>query len=132
MVRDPVGDPLSHSFALAPGPLAPRSARASVAELPWIPPRLLEAATLLLSELVTNSVRHAGLRPGDTIDVRVEWNGRRLRVEVSDPGPGFVPPAMPRGRLPRPGGLGLVIVDRLANRWSVRRQPRTSVRFELL
>jgi anti-sigma regulatory factor (Ser/Thr protein kinase) len=53
-----------------------------------------------------------------------------LRAEVSDPGPGFVPRER-AGELDDPGGWGLVLVDRLAERWGVHNDERTSVWFEL-
>jgi two-component sensor histidine kinase len=37
---------------------------------------------LAVSELVTNSVRHAGLAPDDLIRITVDWSGARLKVRV--------------------------------------------------
>jgi anti-sigma regulatory factor (Ser/Thr protein kinase) len=56
-----------------------------------------------------------------------------VRIEVSDGGAGFVPPKRPAPRLDaeEPGGWGLVLVDRLADRWGVARDEGTSVWFEL-
>jgi anti-sigma regulatory factor (Ser/Thr protein kinase) len=74
-----------------------------------------------VSELVTNSVRHAGLRPRDPIRLRVETSARALRLAVSDPGGGFganVPEPAPKG----PGGWGLFLTERLADRWGVERE----------
>lgn len=65
---------------------------------------------LVVSELVTNSVRHGS---SDGIDVKVSAGNGRIRVEVSDNGPGFAADA-PRGE-----GLGLAIVERLADRWGM-------------
>jgi anti-sigma regulatory factor (Ser/Thr protein kinase) len=86
---------------------------------------------LLVSELVTNSVRHARLRPPDTIRLRVEVSDRLLRVGVTDPGEGFgadiLEPAV-RG----PGGWGLFLTERLADRWGVDRESGwTTVWLEL-
>jgi integral membrane sensor domain MASE1/anti-sigma regulatory factor (Ser/Thr protein kinase) len=78
-------------------------------------------ASLLVSELVTNCVRHAQLRPGDRIRLQVELSEEVLRVEVSDPGEGFaanVPEPAGRG----PGGWGLFLTERLADRWGVDRE----------
>jgi anti-sigma regulatory factor (Ser/Thr protein kinase) len=44
---------------------------------------LLEQATLLVSELVTNSVRHGSLRPDQEIELIVVTSPQRLRVEVA-------------------------------------------------
>lgn len=76
---------------------------------------LHDDVALLVSELVTNAVRHAGVGPKDPIALRVAAWPRRVRVEVSDRG-SF------SGREPRPrsdgaSGWGLYLVDRLADRW---------------
>jgi len=74
-----------------------------------------EPARLLVSEVVTNSVRHAGLGPEDKIELEVSAAPSTVRVEVADPGPGFEPPKeRPRGV---EGGFGLFFVDELADRW---------------
>src|SRR2546427_5486245 len=49
-----------------------------------LPTTLIEDAKLLVSELVTNSIRHAGLGPEDDIVIAVSWSGRVLRVIVWD------------------------------------------------
>ena len=88
-----------------------------------LPGQLAQDALLLISELVTNSVRHAGLGPDDLIDVTVDRSGSRLRVQVRDGGRGRRPaPASqsPESVRPRPGaesGWGLYLVDRLASCW---------------
>jgi anti-sigma regulatory factor (Ser/Thr protein kinase) len=92
--------------------------------------RTLEDARLLISELVTNSLRHASLRPDQQIEITLESDDRRFRVEVVDPGPGFVP--RPRTVDTPPGeGWGLYLVDRLASRWGARNDGATHVWFEL-
>ncbi|MBI4261539.1 MAG: ATP-binding protein [Actinobacteria bacterium] len=85
---------------------------------------------LLVSELVTNSIRHSGLGRGDEIVLEVSLSGNGVRVEVCDPGPGF--PA--RARVPTLGqtsGWGLFLVEQIAERWGVRANERTCVWFEL-
>ena len=113
----------------------PRSvvaARRAVNRLGTLAPEERADVALLVSELVTNSVRH-GAEAGDAIDVRARASSETVRVEVSDAGAGFVPPARPAPRLDDedPGGLGLVLVDRLADRWGVARDGGTSVWFEI-
>src|SRR5438445_6611614 len=49
-----------------------------------MPDTLIEDAKLLASELVTNSIRHAGLGPQDFIEIAVSWSRRVLRVIVWD------------------------------------------------
>ena len=74
-----------------------------------------EPVKLLVSEAVTNSVKHAGLEHGQKIELEV-WAGRsKVRVNVTDYGRGFNPEARAE-RGPR-GGFGLFLVDELADRW---------------
>jgi anti-sigma regulatory factor (Ser/Thr protein kinase) len=85
-----------------------------------LPTPLLEDARLLVSELVTNSIRHAGLDRDDRIRVLAEWSGTRLRVEVIDRNGVAEPPRRTELIRPDPGaesGWGLYLVDRLAVRW---------------
>jgi anti-sigma regulatory factor (Ser/Thr protein kinase) len=84
---------------------------------------------LLVSEVVTNAVRHANLAAGDAIELVVELNRRTLRVEVHDPGGGFVPSA-PAPDPTRPSGWGLYLVAELADRWGVDSDETTLVWFE--
>jgi anti-sigma regulatory factor (Ser/Thr protein kinase) len=85
---------------------------------------------LLVSELVTNAVRHADLRAGDMIRLVVDLADHALRVEVHDPGGGFVPSAPSPDPL-RPSGWGLFLVAELADRWGVDSEDATLVWFEL-
>ena len=64
-----------------------------------IPPDILEDAKVLVSELVGNSVKHAGLSVDDHVHVTAEWSGERLRVTVHD----RVRPSTPRPSPPRSG-----------------------------
>jgi anti-sigma regulatory factor (Ser/Thr protein kinase) len=84
---------------------------------------------LVVSELVTNAVRHGPSGPGD-IELIVEVGGDVARVEVSDAGQGFRPPTGPP-EPPDEGGWGLVVVDRLALRWGVQGGRFTRVWAEL-
>ena len=81
---------------------------------------------LLISELVTNSVRHAGLDATQPLQLSVQTDGDTVRVAVRDPGPGFEPPPPP----PTPahvGGWGLVLVDQLAERWGIEHDGEANV-----
>ena len=59
----------------------------------------------------------------------VELDRRTLRVEVHDPGGGFVPSA-PAPDPTRPSGWGLYLVAELAARWGVDSDATTLVWFE--
>ena len=75
---------------------------------------------MLVSELVGNSVKHAGLSVDDHVHVTAEWSGERLRVTVHDRVRPSTPPPVAAAIRPRPGadsGWGLFIVDRVSSRW---------------
>ena len=95
-----------------------------------IPDSRMRDVRLLISELVTNAVRHADLDSGDAIDLVIDIADQMLRVEVHDPGGGFVP-STPSPDPARPSGWGLYLVAELADRWGVDSDDRTRVWFEL-
>jgi anti-sigma regulatory factor (Ser/Thr protein kinase) len=78
-------------------------------------------AALVVSELLSNAIRHAAPLIGT--QVRVTWtlDHDELRVAVSDAGDG----PLPRITEPAPnapGGRGLGIVETLSDRWGVLRE----------
>jgi anti-sigma regulatory factor (Ser/Thr protein kinase) len=98
---------------------APRGARHSLdALIGSVPPALLMDLRILMSEFVTNTVRHSGRAEGDPITVRVERVDEHVRIEVEDGGTGFAP-VFKTPDPSRSDGWGLYIVDRLADRWGV-------------
>lgn len=80
-----------------------------------------DTLALLVSELVTNSIRHAGLRPGDPIDVQTKDNAGRVRLSVHDGGLGFDRSAVGEPDPRASDGRGLVIVAALSETWGVDR-----------
>src|SRR5215217_249239 len=68
-----------------------------------LPSGKLEDVRLVVSELVTNSVLHAGLSPDDQIWLSVEASAVSVGGSVCGPGPRFRKPAI-RGRGPDFGG----------------------------
>ena len=97
--------------------------------LPPIRPACLDTLRLLVSEVVTNAIRH-GPRGSDAATImRVEILGDRVRVEIEDTGGGFSPPGPPKAD--GSGGWGLFLVDELADRWGIRDGPPTRVWFEV-
>jgi anti-sigma regulatory factor (Ser/Thr protein kinase) len=106
--------------AIPLGVQAPAAARSVVAE--WlagqVAPCVLETALLLVSELVTNSVRHSGLPEGEEVVVRVDLWRDGCRLEVEDPGRAGVIAPQPQDLLDG-GGIGLHLVQMLSERWGV-------------
>ena len=75
---------------------------------------ILENVRLLVTELVTNSVRHA---QASDIELLVVVSRTRVHVEVANPGGGFEP--RPSGPEDSETGWGLFLVDRLSDDWGV-------------
>lgn len=94
-------------------------------------PEKLEDVRLIVSELVTNSVRHAGLSPDEEISLTVVISDESVRGRVCDPGPGFEKPSEPRPRTDLSGGWGLPILERISDRWGVERNGCACVWFEI-
>ncbi|MDH4113368.1 MAG: ATP-binding protein [Actinomycetota bacterium] len=123
--------PESFTIELAATPDTVGVARAQIDRLAGaLSDQTMEDARLLVSELVTNSLRHASLSPDQTIGLSFTLLDRSLRVEVRDPGPGFSP-AIRGTRSTDDAGWGLFLVARLANRWGVHHDGGNSVWFEL-
>lgn len=116
-------------LSLEGGPEAAVKARRALARLrSEVDAPTLESLRLLVTELVSNSVRHAG---APTVDLLVLVSRPAVRVEVTDRGPGF-DPYQHRPDRDREGGWGLFLVERLADRWGVAREGLgTRVWFEL-
>ena len=100
------------SLRLAPDPAAIVVGRRAIAELP-LEAKAKALAKLAASELITNSLEHAGLGRTDVIELRTEVAADHVRVSVCDPGPG------PSRRMRM--GLGLKVVERATDRWGVDR-----------
>ena len=104
-------------------PEAAGDARRSIAALP-VGADVREKLALLVSELVTNSVRHAGLSPDDAITLRITNRGGRIRVAIRDGGKGFAldpRELLGRARDSADEGRGLQIVDDVADAWGADR-----------
>jgi anti-sigma regulatory factor (Ser/Thr protein kinase) len=130
-VRTPMTTELSASFA--GGAYAAATARRALGGLgDLVSHRRLDDIALLVSELVTNSVRHGGADEDDRLELSAHRDGDRLRIEVADRGPGFDPGPALRRADDEIGGWGLILVERLADRWGVDRDDdATVVWFEL-
>ena len=89
----------------------------------------LEDVRLLLTELITNALRHAGVGPGDEIGVKAEVSEGSVRIEVHDPGRDG--PVKMRTPGAQTGGYGLFLVERLTSEWGVERRDGTTVWAEL-
>lgn len=121
MATRPATETSRLEIELATTPMPVRVARAHTARLcrHWGVTDLIPAAELIVSELVTNAVRH-GARGQDRVTLTVSLTGRSLAIEVADPDP-----AGPTLRHPGPweeGGRGTLLVAAHSDRWGWRRQ----------
>lgn len=115
-------------------PRAVRAARRALDPLSeYIGEEALQELHLLVSELVSNAVRHTGLDSSNAVGVEVTVEPSILRALVSDPGPGFDLAAVPKPDPERVGGWGLYLVEQMTDRWGVERDDgaRTRVWFEI-
>jgi sigma-B regulation protein RsbU (phosphoserine phosphatase) len=89
---------------------------------------LLDEALLLVTELVTNAVIHAGT----DIELTIETSVHGVRVEVVDRSPGSLPIVKGAPGETREGGRGIFLLDALAAEWGTRHFGHgKSVWFEL-
>jgi len=120
---------MQFSFQFPPAEDAPAQARAALEVFDQIlSPEVLEDLQLVVSELVTNSVKF-GPQRNITLSLQVGTDGL-VQGEVIDQGDGE------RAKIemnPEPtieGGWGLHLVDRVSQRWGIR-EGSTHVWFEV-
>lgn len=82
--------------------------------------RMLFRIRVLLTEAISNSILFgASGDPGRKVRIEALVNDRRIRLEVTDDGPGFDPSEVPDPTLPnrlgRPIGRGLFLIRSLAD-----------------
>jgi anti-anti-sigma factor len=127
-------EPCALRLDLDPAPTAAAAARAALRGLlpdDFAPAVERELLALLVSEVVTNAIKHAG-PPQRGIEFGVEVNPTHTRVVVTDGGPGFERTAQRRSPGFGPGGYGIFLLDSEASRWGTERAPSGfSVWFEL-
>src|SRR4051794_40128431 len=98
-------------LTLEPTPQAAAKARIALDDLESeLGTALLKDLRLMVSELVTNSIRHTAPDRLDTVKLCAWLYENRFRIEVSDAGPGFEA-VVTAGREDEPGGWGLYIVQ---------------------
>ncbi len=77
----------------------------------WGLSALDDAVSLLVTELVTNGVRHAGT----TLELVLSFDGACLRIAVTDGDPR--PPVARNRQELTVGGWGLTLIDALSTEW---------------
>jgi len=94
-------------------------ARAGATELEVEDEACRQALLIVVSELVTNAIRHGGLGADEYLTLCVTRLRDRIRVEVIDRGAGFDRQCATAIEPSVHGGFGLRIVTELSERWGV-------------
>ena len=110
---------------LGSGPDAAAQARRAIAKLRQdLDPPLMETMRLLVTELITNAVRHTDC---DTVVLKIAIGRSAVLTEVCDDGPAFDPQPSDS----EDDGWGLFLVERLAEDWGVKTNGSKRVWFRL-
>ena len=123
------GERMTRTLDALPGAVAEGRRWAAGVTRGLLDPDQAQSLRLIVSELVTNALRHGA--DGERIDLAVTPKPEFLCVQVTDDGPGIAP--RPRALdTDEEGGFGLFFVEQLTRRWGVTRENRrTRVWFEL-
>jgi anti-sigma regulatory factor (Ser/Thr protein kinase) len=81
---------------------------------------VVDTAELLVSELVSNAIRHTRAR---SVRIALARDGPRVRVGVEDPDGHLVGPPPPVPSVNFLHGRGLWLIDQLASRWGSHPRP---------
>ena len=92
-----------------------------------IDPAVLPDVRLIVSELITNSVKYGGEGP---VRLEVEASPESVRAEIIDQGVGFTPVERDKEDLDKVGGWGLHLTEQLTSRWGTY-EGSTHVWFEI-
>ena len=111
---------------------AVRTARDATAVVdPELTPARQEDLRLLVSEIVTNSVRHRDLDDEGWIRLRISCGDGCVRVEVHNPGTSISFERSAKAGALRESGWGMYLLEQIADRWGVTRNGTTCVWFEI-
>jgi anti-sigma regulatory factor (Ser/Thr protein kinase) len=80
---------------------------------------VIERSALVVTEIVTNSVTHAGLTAAQPIDLNIQVLPACLRIEVTDEGTRGFDPVVTPPDAGQNSGRGFWMVDQLTDRWGV-------------
>jgi hypothetical protein len=107
-------------------------ARRELAATPGITGEVGYKALLMASELIAVYVQAFEPDPRLRLALAIRVTAERVRIEVGGPQPDVSPGALLRSsETPSLGGMGLRIVDRMADAWGVTGERETSIWFEL-
>jgi anti-sigma regulatory factor (Ser/Thr protein kinase) len=130
--RDGASDPTELGLVLDRTVQAPALARYAIAdrcERLGVDGSLAQSLILLVSEVVSNAVRHSPAAPDEPVGLDATFGQRSIRVTVTDAGDGFTP--RPRDPTSSHDGYGLYLLEKVAASWGVESCGDTKVWFEL-
>jgi anti-sigma regulatory factor (Ser/Thr protein kinase) len=110
-------------------PAIARSAIADHCEALALDGSLMQSLILLVSEVVSNAVRHSAADRRKPVELLATFGEKAIRVTVTDAGAGFTP--QPRDPARTHDGYGLYLLEKVAERWGVESRGDTKVWFEL-
>ncbi len=91
-----------------------------LAEKAGFNPEQIDQIQLAVDEACTNAIRHAyQYDSSKTIDLQVEIDNKKVKIVVTDFGPGFDPQSLPEPNInhsmknAKPGGLGIHLMKKL-------------------
>jgi len=109
---------------------APMAARQSLRLLEaYMPAEAIQDVYLLVTELVSNSVKHASLMSDHQVQVDAAPTSRGVRVEVANRGGAQLANKLPEKA--EESGWGLLLVTKIASRWGIATNGRTLIWFEI-
>jgi anti-sigma regulatory factor (Ser/Thr protein kinase) len=129
---DPAGSPGPLRMELQRNVRAPAIARSAVSEqllAVGIDGSLGQTIVLLVSEVVSNAVRHSAAPEEAAIALEARITEHSVRIAVTDAGEGFTPRQRDPERVGE--GYGLYLLEKASSRWGVARDGGTTVWFEV-
>jgi anti-sigma regulatory factor (Ser/Thr protein kinase) len=115
-----MSEPFRLRLALPSHPVSVAAARSIVRALPRTSQELISEIELIVSELVTNAIRHGSVDLEDAIEIELEASPTSVSGCIRDHGAPFSLPDEPP-RDGRPGGFGLFITRTLADSLTIER-----------
>jgi len=107
-------------------------ARRELAATPGVAGELGYKALLMTSELIAVYVADLEPDPTRSLALWIRVSAQRVRIEVGGPSPNVSPDALLHSHeTPSLGGMGLQIVDRMADAWGIQGDDDSSIWFEL-
>ena len=131
MTQQGEGPSSAVSRSLAPDLDAPAAARRALDGFRGeLEDDVIERSALVVTEVVTNSVTHAGLTAAQPIDLNIQESPACLRIEVTDEGTATFDPDVSPPYPSQTSGRGFWMIDQLTDRWGVDFLRSTRVWFE--